>query len=58
MILCTFVNINPWFDACLKFFMCIKKQFYHVNWLQAFLFFEFSFFKAKNLNHCESYVNF
>ena len=45
MILCTFFNTKPWFDACLKF-------------LEVLQLFQFSFFQRKRVNHCESYVKF
>ena len=31
---------------------------YHVNLLQVFQLFQFSFFQIKSANHCEGYVNF
>ena len=50
MILCSFHNTDPWFNACFKFITCMTYS--------AFCFFQFSFFQVKRVNHCTGYVNF
>ena len=58
MALWTFVGTNPWYNTSLKFLMCIIYIFSHANGLQFPKVFQFSFFEAKRINHCEGHLTF
>ena len=55
IILCIFLNTNPWFNACFKFLLFKTYSSYHPSLLQVF---QFSFFQVKRLNYCEGFIIF
>ena len=58
MILWTFFNTSPWFNACFKFIICITYSFSSGKLTTFFLLFQPPFFQAKRLDHCEGHVIF
>ena len=58
MTLWNFFKTNLWFNASFKFLMWITYSFLSCKLATSFSLFQFSFFQAKRVNHCEGYVIF
>ena len=58
IILCTFCNSNPWFNACFKFLMCITYSVLSFKLATCFSTSLILLLKAKRVIQCVGYVKF